>query len=342
MREGKESRDKGWVFSMEKSLITLLSKSLGIPSSSILNYAGLPKMSRSYYAIAKIPKKHPQNGFRTVYLPCAELKIIQRFLVDWFFCKLPVHASAKAYRKGLNVCSNASAHLGNRHFLMLDIHDFFQSMDIHYFHELLMSNEVFLSKEDADLAIRLCSYNGTFVQGCVSSPSIANAYLYSFDVTMETLVRSLPGGTYTRYSDDITISSKERIPNSFVEKVASELQRYHLSLNEKKTRFCSNLERLKITGIRIKNSMRIGLDTAFKKQLKKEIYQYLNPERCKERNVKTREELMGKLAYLKMVDPSYYNLIISKYQIAGRSIYTILKEHKRNNSKKTIPNVVDN
>ena len=56
----------------------------------------------------------------------------------------------------------------------------------------------------------LCTYEGYLPQGAPTSPYLSNLILRDFDKKIQQICSSL-NYTYTRYADDITISSNNKI-----------------------------------------------------------------------------------------------------------------------------------
>ena len=307
------------------NLCIRISSALDIPETKVMEYGGLYQKTETSYRVFHIKKKRKPEKYRSIYIPCAEVKLIQRYIVDTILSTIKVHKAATAYVKGTSITDHAVIHRKNDHFLLLDIEDFFNSMDQAIFFGILQKNLPDYPESDIRLIIALCSCNGKFVQGCVSSPAIANIYLYEFDKAMSKLAETLPSGRYSRYSDDIAFSSSERIPDTLPGKVADELKSLHLCLNTSKTRFISNKNRLRITGIRIRDDKSLGLDTKFKKELKKEIYEYLKSVSSSNISIGAREHLLGKLSYLRMVDPFYFEKLNRKYQREPYSLFEYIK-----------------
>ena len=310
---------------MVESFIKELSLYTGLSENLIKSYVYDSFNTRDYYKKVRIPKKN--GGVRVVYVPIPEIKLIQHFLSYRFLSKLPVSKNATAYIKGNSIIDNAKPHYNGSSFLFLDVHDFFNSID---FEKMLGIVRKYLGDELSDsdciILLKLCSHNKTFAQGCVSSPVISNAYLYEFDLALSKLVETLPNGVYTRYSDDITISSSTKIPQTLVKDIQALLKRESLEINFKKTHFSSYIDRLSVTGVRIKRTKEISLNTKFKKTLKTRIYHIL---KSKKPNFLDIEQTVGLLNYLKMIDLHYYNIINLKYR--EESLLTIdrLKQLKR-------------
>lgn len=262
-----------------------------------------------YYKKYFIKKKN--GGIRIVYMPTPELKKIQYFLREKYFSLYPIHECAMAYLPKKCVRDNALIHKDNTSFLFIDLHNFFNSIDFDLLLEkMMLLNSNILTKEELTIALLLASRKKEFVQGCVTSPLLSNIFMNDIDQKISNIVKALPNGRYSRYSDDITISSSEKIPSSVLEKVEQILLKNKLSINYRKTHFSSNIDNVVVTGIRIKKNKTVSLSTDFKKNLKTRIYHKL---RFGDKSKEDASVLLGLLNYLKMIDVHYFNLINSKY-----------------------------
>ena len=275
-----------------------------------------------YYKHKVITKKDGRP--RHLFMPTAELKYVQHFLVYKYFSKCPVSKNATAYIKGKSLLDNVKPHLFNEHFLFIDIRHFFDSIDFNRMvTKISSSNYLNLSSDCITKILKICSKNGRFVQGNVSSPMLSNIFMKSFDDKLEKMAASLPNGVYTRYSDDIIVSSSQTIPSEIFERIKLLISEEDLSVNDHKTRFSSYLEKIKITGIRIRSDKKPTLDTKFKKMLKNKIFHYLKYGKSSSENP---EQILGLLSYLKMVDLPYYNKLNYKYKRDNNLLVGYLKK----------------
>jgi RNA-directed DNA polymerase len=288
-----------------------------------------------FYWIFKVPKK--SGGFRTIYSPQKEMKIIQQFLLDFYLKKMPVSDFAMAYIKGRSISYNAIQHRRGIHFLHIDISNFFESMSSVTMEQTLKENIAFkdFSQQDFDLFISLLTVKGydkslIFPQGSVASPYLSNIYFYKMDKQIASLVKTLgPDSVYTRYSDDITISTSVYIDESFRTNIAKILENYGLTFNKKKTYFASSKKTIRITGLNVVDG-KCYIGEKFKKLLKHDIYYFLNSKG----NV-SESKLRGQLSYLYSVEPKYYEYLFNKYCVTGDfakqerfiTIFTIKDKH---------------
>ena len=268
----------------------------------------------TYYRHAVIVKNSGKP--RHIFIPTAELKTVQYAIKDRFLSKLPISQYSTAYAKGSSVLKNAQVHQENSHFLFLDIRHFFDSIPFARLCQKLEKQwqTETIQNEDIIRLLKIYTQKKVFVQGCVTSPILSNFYLLDFDNRVANIIATLPNGKYSRYSDDIIISSSERIPDGVVSKVDALLQDEGLSLNAEKQRFVSAMDRTFITGVHLTADRRFVLSTKYKKQIKKEIYNFINSQN---KTSSAKQKLVGLLGYLKMVDPHYYYILEDKYAQNG-------------------------
>ena len=276
-----------------------------------------------YYRYVAIEKKNGKP--RRIFIPTAELRMVQNVIKERYLSKLPCSKCATAYIKGSNVLKNAQAHRRNSHFLFMDIRHFFDSIPFDRLFRKLQQewSPNVLDEGDVGRLLRICSRNRVFVQGCVTSPALSNYYMVDFDNRMLELIKDLPNGKYTRYSDDIIVSSSERIPQELALKIAELLGDFGLSVNGEKTKFVSSMDRAFITGVHLTSDGRFVLSTKYKKMIKKEIYDFITSQN---RTPKMRQRIAGLMGYLKMVDPHYYHIVNNKYAQEGVALVDYLRQ----------------
>ena len=195
-----------------------------------------------HYDQYEIPKR--SGGTRTIRAPHEDLKVLQQNLLrrlEKTKC-LPnncVH-SFLSYRN----CKTAlEVHQANhsRWFLKVDIHDYFGSITLGQFLEVLMQVYPFtyLHPNTMETIFNLCFINKELLpQGAPASPWISNMYLTIFDYDLQQTL----GDDFivTRYADDILISSRKKFAfDKVVRQVSRLLSPYGLTLNARKTRFGS-------------------------------------------------------------------------------------------------------
>ena len=313
---------------VDNSLLWTLHLVTGLSVSALERFCATQRYT--FYRHARIEKKN--GGYRDIYLPSPELKAVQHVIKERYLSELPCSPYAMAYVKGGNVLKNAQVHQENAHFLFLDIQHFFDSIPFDKLRQKLRSqwSDETISDQDIVRLLRICSRKEVFVQGCVTSPVLSNFYMFDFDKRLAAMVECLPNGKYSRYSDDIIISSSERLPGELPNQVGMALRELGLIINTKKTKFVSSMDRAFITGIHLTEDRRFVLNTKYKKQIKKEIYKYLTAQK---RSAKMKQRLVGLLGYLKMADSAYFNVLEQKYAQNGLPFSVYLRQSKINDEQ---------
>ena len=267
--------------------------------------------SAFYYRRYTIPKKC--GGVREIYQPSAELKTLQYWVTHNILCQLPIAEEvACAYNKGNSIKKHAEKHQKSRFLFHTDISNFFPSIHLSHLAPILRSNKDIFDKLGLDLEEsiknigKICFKSDSLCIGTVSSPIISNIIMYSFDVHMTEYCKS-KNYIYTRYADDIYISSNHFISADIVSFVASNLSKNGFLINNSKTKFYSTKYRRKITGLIITNDGKVSVGLQKRNEIKKMVYDKLI------HNKGDSLIILGHLAFLNDVDPQAYNDIIIKY-----------------------------
>lgn len=122
---------------------------------------------------------------------------------------------------------------------------------------------------------------------------------------------------YSRYSDDICISSTEWIDSVEISAiVGGRLRQKGFDLNNDKTRCFGRGHLRKITGIYLDCNGVLRLGPQRKAELKRSLYQVLMRE-C-DRNYAHR--VLGHLSFCRQVEPDYYNALLAKYASYGKAV----------------------
>lgn len=282
--------------------------------SSIIRFQKLLSSPKSHKRVV-IKDKTKE---RVVYVPSKIVKLAQKYVLRNFLEEIRCSDNVFSYRTGKSIVEMAAFHSDNNHFLHLDIKNYFDSMDWDVFKKVIESyfsnselGKIMDDTSDLHALKRILTFRNRFRQGSVTSPYISNIYLYDFDNYMEQYVSNLGNNAkYSRYSDDIYISSKSTISQEVINEVKKQLKLYKLRLNYPKIKFFRIDNRVKILGLSLNKERRITVNTSYKKNLKKLIYKTLNVPNFKVNY----NHLFGKIYYLMMCDPKYFNYLQTKYK----------------------------
>ena len=197
-----------------------------------------------HYRIFRIKKR--SGGEREICSPRTFLKVIQWWILDTILYNAEISNSVHGFVPYKSFKTNAQEHVGATHIVNVDIKDFFPSITTptvaSVFESLGYSDKVSLN------LAKLTTFENSLPQGAPTSPAIANLALRFFDEAMK---RYAEDNTliYTRYADDLTFSSSNRINESILNFISINLQPLGMKLNDKKTKFMGPNMIHEVTGI---------------------------------------------------------------------------------------------
>lgn len=263
---------------------------------------------------------------RRITAPSPELQLVQSWIAKLVVrnefnsfdnTKLPNYITA--YEKGSSIVKNANIHVKNNHILTLDIHRFFPSCKADSVERLFMSLVIYLPEvnrkrglddREVHLLTALSCYEDGLAVGSPSSPFLANRIMLPADVDIQ---KSLPDGyLYSRYSDDITVSSDNWIDKKKIIKIIDNvLNRYNFELNTSKTHCSGKGNRRRVTGVYLTSAGSLSIGKKRKHELKNKLYNYLVYQEG------DAAEILGLLLFCKQVDPEFFNRVLAKYADYG-------------------------
>lgn len=247
-------------------------------TSSLHDVAGLLgyKPKSLSYVIYKMPVRYTtftvpkrSGGVRNISAPCPELKLLQRRLSDGLqSCwdeinkkknvKNPV---SHGFRRDASIVTNASVHRGRRFIFNVDIKDFFDSINFGRVYGFFVKNKDFaLTETVAKTLAAIACHDGKLPQGSPCSPVISNLIGQILDIRLVQLARR-HGCNYSRYADDLTFSTNERVFPSAIAMADTDhswapgaaltriIAKSGFQLNPKKTRMQYCDSRQEVTGL---------------------------------------------------------------------------------------------
>jgi RNA-directed DNA polymerase len=266
-----------------------------------------------------------------------ELRRTHDYLLNTLSQGLPVSDYSFAYLKGHSALQCVEQHKNSIYFYKFDIHDFFNSIklrkmelvikchlsndpDIAYLNAVTHNikskgvNTTFFKNWDglSDL-LQLCYVHGRLPIGLVTSPILSNLFMYFFDNCFH---KQFPDLIYTRYSDDILVSSKSPFNSDEVYRfIKSGLNCLGLLLNEKKTRemkLFQNGSHVKFLGLNIvhvNGTNHITVGSHYLKTISKRISAYKSGEKIDV------QELIGEIQYIRSISSSDYDKLQFIYNL---------------------------
>ena len=261
------------------------------------------------------------GGKRDIHHPTPSLKMVQRWLVLNVFSSLRVHPSVYSYRKGRNIRAHAEAHLHSNFLLRLDFENFFPSIDSSWVRKHLeaelISEKKILSQDALQDVLRLvcrCDEESkvkSLSVGAPSSPLLSNALLFDLDDALFNLAKE-NDCVYTRYADDIFISSREAGVLGELEVEARKIVKRvtpKLAINEAKTLNVSRKKRRVVTGVTLTPDRELSVGRDLKRSIRSRVF-LSTQDGLSSAEL---ESLSGLLAFVRDVEPSFIDGLIRKF-----------------------------
>ncbi|MEN9659438.1 MAG: hypothetical protein RL571_2903 [Pseudomonadota bacterium] len=151
-------------------------------------------------------------------------------------------------------------HLHKKNVLNVDLKDFFDSFNFGRVRGFFIANNNFqLDPNIATVIAQIACYDNKLPQGSPCSPVITNLITHSLDIRLASLAKT-SSCTYSRYADDITFSTREKIfPARLMaeteegyfpgQRLKNEIRRAGFELNNNKTRIQYKDSRQDVTGL---------------------------------------------------------------------------------------------
>lgn len=214
-----------------------------------------------------IPKK--SGGKRTIYAPNNSLKYLQKELsaillgcINEIKADTPRYLTCNhAFERDKSIVSNADIHKKKKHVVNIDIQDFFSSIHYGRIKGFLKKDTHFsLHEKISQIIAKLATFEGKLPQGAPSSPILASLIGNIIDTRFLKLAKKYKF-TYSRYADDITLSSNTPFSQAIIywdnqecrwiagSAITSLLEKSGFSINPSKTHYMKNSGRQAITGI---------------------------------------------------------------------------------------------
>jgi RNA-directed DNA polymerase len=280
--------------------ITELARLIHVDEESVIKYS--EEYRRGYYSF-EIPKANGKS--RRIDAPSRELKAIQAWILRNILDKLTPSPYSTAFTPRKNLLSNVLPHQNNRYFVCLDLHNFFWFVSSNRIARMF---ELVGYDEDAAWTLsKLCTYYDRLPQGGVTSPALSNLAAAKLDrrIAGFTSRRNI---TYTRYADDITLSSNNpKILCKALPKILSIIRNEHFSPNLEKLRVLGPRKQCAITGL-IKNSSqpRFGVGRRKKRQVRAMMHHLISGKPVVG-PYQTEESVKGWLSFVKGVDKNSFD-----------------------------------
>lgn len=273
-----------------------------------------------YYCDFKIPKR--SGGFREISIPSLKLMAIQRAILKQILKpNFKPLSCCVGFVNNLNILDNVKPHLGNDYILKTDLKNFFSSITSNQVNKLFSS--LGYSHKISAILTKLCCRLGSIPQGAPTSPMISNMVMVPLDRKIQSIC-DYQNFTYTRYADDITISSNTPIEKGFLDILSNLITQYNMSINVEKTHFYGPNTKKIITGISI-SSGEAKLPRATKRKIRQEINMIRkfgllsHMEKTGQMSPLFIASIKGKLAFWRQIEPNN-PFIIKAFEILKNAV----------------------
>lgn len=266
---------------------------------------------------------------RELISPSERLRAYHDFLRLFLIDFLPVHKEVVfSYRKGVNARAAVELHAQSRHFFVTDIESFFPSLTRDIVRNTILRAmpkiPIIDLLDHLEHVLDLLCVDNALPIGFSTSPGLSNAALHPLDAAFLDHCQEI-GVIYTRYADDIILSSCERAALTLGESILTDLLARMfgggLRLHRGKSKYLHVGGKIKLLGMVLLPNGMITVDTTFKDEVETMLHLYL---RDRDRfntlletgPAKTEARLSGLLNYINTVDQSYLEKLRRKYGAA--------------------------
>ena len=261
---------------------------------------------------------------RVILAPQASLKRCQRALLDHIFSQVAVTPFAHGFVPHRSIVTNALIHAPTAHAVLnLDLKDAFPSVSEKRVTEiikwrvgaLLKLNVPYLSSAErltlCDMIARLCTREQALPQGAPTSGYLLNLACARLDrlVYAAALRSRLPQIKYTRYADDLTLTSSAPIPPEFIAQVKRAVVRSGFIVHPLKVHSYSDSQKaIVICGIRLSNQG-LALPKATLKKYRARIHD-ITQKPAHEVSEEERAQILGVISFLRAIYPAPPKVIL--------------------------------
>ena len=273
------------------------------------------------------------------------LRVEHDKIKDIFESLIEFNDNTYAYIKNKSAKECVMQHIDSKYFLKLDICEFFGSIKkrllkkiirmhfckdcVEQYDEIMLGEKYCYDSEYIDTwdgldeVLNICFVKGRLPLGLVTSPVLSNIYMSFLDSRVR---QRFPELIYTRYSDDILISSPSEFDAEEIKSfIVKELSYLKLNINNKKTKklvLKDPGDHVKFLGLNVvkgEESNYITVGKNYIRSLAHEISKYNHDGTL---GLNENEELIGKMNYIRYVNEDDYKYLKKFYKIkTGEEFY---------------------
>lgn len=323
-----------------------------------LLYICYQRPNKAKYSSFDMKKK--RGGVRRIEVPQKGLGLIQKRLSELLSGYVSFKPCVKGFVQGESICSNASLHRKSKWVLNVDIQDFFGSINFGRVRATFLAKPFEMSNEVASVIAQTCTFENHLPQGAPTSPVVANIIASMLDNRMLRLAQKYHL-RYSRYADDITLSSPRRFPVEVAtnvegrtilgEELKNIFEKARFNINPNKSRLQAKNSRQEVTGLIV--NKKINIPVEYKHKLRAAIKHWASDPEEAEKNyylnvkgedpnkfvisaggARLKSNIYGRLSFMSMVkgveDPTYIKLALKMAECDSQPpkfIKKIMSEH---------------
>jgi hypothetical protein len=273
----------------------------------------IPKKKSSNKRIISIPPKLIQHLLGVHFLPLFN---------DLYNLLKPnnVYGYVNNIKRETNSCNikfNAEKHISNDWVLNFDLLNFFSSIKKEKIINLYSSAPFSLSADEAITLANLTTHDGELPIGACTSPILSNLVFIKLDKELNEL--SVKNNlVYTRYSDDLTFSSKSKPSHIIINSIVSAIARHGYEINYKKYNLKSKNERQEVTGLVV--NQKLNVKREYYKLLEAVLYNLkkdyeINSEKYIQTYSHQYHKYLKNRTHTKQKKYGYFNYQLNKYYL---------------------------
>jgi hypothetical protein len=252
-----------------------------------------------------------------------KLRLLHRFLNEAVFNRISLMEDVVfSYRKKVNVFNCVYPHRDSNFIFKTDIRDFFSSFSSNFIERKLdvIFNDFIICDINEYLLkiVDVVSFKDILPMGFSTSPSLSNILFSNADIMLKSF--SMDNDyIYTRYSDDIIISSKNEINKATllteVQKIIGSESDLFI-LNTDKTKLLRKGGVRKIMGVCIMPDGYISVDKTIKNNIETKLHYVSRLSNVNSQDpelMEIKRYLSGMINYISTIDNGYINKLKRKY-----------------------------
>ena len=254
--------------------------------------AGKPGYDRFH-----IPKA--SGGKRLIESPRKDLKKTQKRLGKWLQCVYYTLKPDSAYGfiicpeddpDPCNIYTNAAAHIDKKWVLNVDLKDFFHQVSQNRINQMFLRPPFQYTAKTARCLARLTTFKSRLPMGAPTSPVISNFACRGLDAKISRLAQN-QSWIYTRYADDITLSSDEEFSPEALNQIRQVIQSERYDINPEKVKIYHKKDQPEVTGLIL--GKKPDVSKGFIKGIKEDIriFHRISSDRMVSRDIFSQREI---------------------------------------------------